>query len=183
VEVVGAALGEVPLGALVGDGVGVQHTAEGGDVRGVVWVDRVGDRHEGPELLVVGRDRGQQRCVGALEDHGDHVGVVEEVVELPLDVAVVDVDRHRTDLDRGEHGDDVLDGVLGVDRHVVAGADALALQVVREPVGLGLQVGVRRDAIAHLDGGVVGGGVDRVLEQVSDVEGHDRRLEHVLVCG
>jgi len=54
---------------------------------------------------------------------------------------------------------------------------------VREPVGLGFQVGVRRDAIAHLEGRVVGGGVDRVLEQVSDVEGHDRRLEHVLVCG
>ena len=50
-----------------------------------------------------------QRRVGALHDQGHHVGVVEEVVELALDVAIVDVDVDGADLDDREDCDDVLD--------------------------------------------------------------------------
>ena len=114
-------------------------------------------------------------------DQRDDVGVVEEVVELALDVAVVDVDGDRADLDDREHRDDVLDAVLGVDRDVVARPHPLRLQVVREPVGVGLQLGVGDDPVPDLHGGVVGRGVDGVLEEVSDVDGHGARLEHVLV--
>ena len=71
---------------------------------------------DGLQLLVLGRAGGHQRRVGALVDQRHHVGVVEEVVELALDVAVVHVDVDRADLDDREHRDDVLDAVLGVDR-------------------------------------------------------------------
>ena len=63
------------------------------------------------------------------------VGVVEEVAQLVLDVAVVHVDRHRAELERGEHALEVLDAVVEVERDVVAGADAEPGEVVREPVG------------------------------------------------
>jgi hypothetical protein len=54
---------------------------------------------------------------------------------------------------------------------------------VREPVGVDLQVGVRHDPVAHLQGTVVGCGVDGVFEEIGDVVSHDPRLEHVLVFG
>ena len=80
-------------------------------------------------------------------------------------------------------GHDVLDAVLRVDRDVVARTHPLRLQVVRQPVGVGLQVGVRHDPVADLQGRVVGCGVDGVFEEISDVVSHDPRLEHVLVFG
>ncbi len=125
VQVVGAALVEVTLGALALQRVGQQHPAVRRDVGVVVRFGHVGDRHEGVQLLVLGRARRDRRRVGPLVDQRHHVGVLEEVVELALDVAVVDVDVDRADLDDGEHGDDVLDAVLGVDADVVARADAL----------------------------------------------------------
>jgi hypothetical protein len=115
-----------------------------------------------------------ERGVGALVDQRDDVGVVEEVVELALDVAVVDVDVDRADLDHGQDGDDVLDAVLGVDGHVVTRLHPLRLEVVGQLVGLSLQVAEGRDPVPHLDGGVVGDDVDGMLEQVCDVLGHER---------
>ena len=183
VEVVGAALAEVALGALAGQRVGPEHAAVRRHVGLVVGLERVGHDHRDPELLVLGHAGRDQRGVGALVDHGDHVGVVEEVVELALDVPVVHVDGDRPDLDHRQHGDDVLDAVLGVDRDVVSRADSLGLQVVRQPVGVGLQIGVRHDPFSDLQGGVVGCGVDGVFEEISDVVSHGPRLEHVLVFG
>ena len=64
-----------------------------------------------------------------------------------------------------------------------ARAEALRLQMVREFVGLGLQLPQCDLAVAALDGTRIGGGIDRVFEQISDVVSHSTRLEHVLVCG
>ena len=144
-------------------------------------LDGVGHHHDGLELVVLGEALGHQRCVGTLVDQRHHVGVVEEVVELALDVAVVDVDVDRADLHHRQHGDDVLDAVLGVDADVVAGAYASRREEVGEPVGVGLELGVGHRAVSHLHGGVVRDGVDGVLEEVGDVQGHGPRLEHVLV--
>ncbi len=184
VDVVGAALAEVALGALAGDRVVVEDPAERPSRR----TGRRGRARRRPPRPCAAcrawaQHRGDQRRVGALEDDRDDVGVVEEVVELPLDVAVVHVDRDRADLDDRQHRDDVLDAVLGVDRDVVAGLHPLRLQVVREAVGLGLQLGVGHDPVTDLDGGVVGRRVDGVFEEVSDVVSHAARLEHVLVLG
>ena len=128
-----------------------------------------------------GRRGGDERCVGALVEQRHDVGVVEEVVELTLDVAVVHVDRDRADLEDREQGHDVLHAVLRVDADVVAHADAAGRQEVRQPVGVGLELGVRHLAVPHLDDGPVRHHVDGVLEQVGDVESHVARLEHVLV--
>ena len=51
----------------------------------------------------------------------DGIGVVEQILELVLDVAVVHVDRDRSQLVAREHHFDVLDGVAQVDADVVAG--------------------------------------------------------------
>jgi acyl-CoA synthetase (AMP-forming)/AMP-acid ligase II len=183
VQVVGAALGEVALGALAGDGVGVQDAAVGGDVGLVVGVDDVGKDHDGLQRRVVRHALRNQRGVGPLVDQCDDVGVVEEVVQLALDVPVVHVDVDRADLHHGEDRDHVLDAVLGVHRDMVAGADSLGLQVVREPVGLDLELGVRHRAVADLHSRLVGRRVHGMLEEVCDVQGHGAILEHVLVCG
>jgi hypothetical protein len=77
----------------------------------------------------------------------------------------------------------VLDAVPGVDPDVVAAPDPPALQEVGQPVGVGLDLGVRRLVVAGLDGEPLWDDVDGVLEEVSDVQGHGPRLEHVLVFG
>ena len=74
----------------------------------------------GPELLVV--------------HERDEIGVVEQVPQLGFDVAVVDVDRDRAQLVRGEDRLDELVAVERVDADVVAGPDALRGEMVREPV-------------------------------------------------
>ncbi|GAA4718818.1 hypothetical protein GCM10023349_43510 [Nocardioides conyzicola] len=66
---------------------------------------------------------------------------------------------------------------------MVARSHPLGLQVVSEPVRVGLQLGVGHDPVAYLEGRVVGRGVDGVFEEISDVVSHAARLEHVLVLG
>ena len=79
--------------------------------------------------------RGEQRRELAVEHDRLGVGVVEQVLQLVFDVPVVHVDRHRAQLVRREHRLDVLDAVHEVDGHVIAGADAVRGEVVREAVG------------------------------------------------
>ena len=93
------------------------------------------------------------------------------------------VDRDGTDLEDREQGDDVLDGVLGVEPDVIALPDPLAGQVVGQLVGLTLELCVSHFAVADLDRHLLGRGVDGVFEEVSDVVAHGARLEHVLVLG
>ena len=123
VDVVGAALTEVALGALARVRLLERDAPEGRDVVGIVRVRHVRERHERLQLGVLGGALGHQVGVGALEEQRHDVGVVEEVVELALDVAVVDVDGRRAQLDGRQDGHHVLDGVLRVDRDVVARLD------------------------------------------------------------
>ncbi len=66
----------------------------------------------------------------------------------------------------------MLDAVPGVDADVVAAPDPPALQEMGQPVGVGLDLGVRRLVVAGLDGEPLWDDVDGVLEEVSDVQGH-----------
>ena len=108
-----------------------------------------------------------------LEHEGDEVGVVEQVPELVLDVAVVDVDPHRSKLEHRPEGLDPLDRVVGVDPDVVAGPDALGSEVVGEPVrpllhlSIGAALAVADDVLPLAEV------VRRVLEEVGEVELHD----------
>jgi len=56
-------------------------------------------------------------------DHGDGIGVVEEVVELGFRVAVVDVDRNSPDLEARERRLEVLGAVVEEEGDLVVGAD------------------------------------------------------------
>ena len=116
------------------------------------------------------------------------VCVCQEVAELVLDVAVVDVDPDGTQLEDGPGRLDPLDRVVGVDPHVVPRPDAPGGQVVGQPVGPGLHL--RVGPALPLGDQVVplGIGVDGCLEQIGEVEllgsvGIGLRLEHVLVPG
>ena len=117
-------------------------------------------------------DLGDQVAVDPVEHQALEVGVVEDVVELTGDVAVVHVDRDGAHLEDREQGDHVLDAVLGVEADVVARADPARGQEVRELVALGLQLGVRDRAVTHLHGRLVGSRVDGMFEEVGDVQGH-----------
>jgi hypothetical protein len=101
------------------------------------------------------------------------VGVVEEVPELLLHVAVVDVDGHGARLVRAERGLDPLDAVEPVDADVVARPDALRQQVVGEPVGPLLQLAVRAALVADHQDLSIGHRVHGVLEEVRDVVRHE----------
>ena len=93
-----------------------------------------------------GGELGQQRRHPgrelALVDEGDEVGVGEQVAELVLDVAEVDVDPHGPQLEHGPRRLDPLGAVQRVDADVVPGADPLGGEVVGQAVGPLLHLGV-----------------------------------------
>lgn len=96
-------------------------------------------------------------------DQRDHVGVVEQVAQLALDVAVVDVHQDGTRLDDAEHRDDDLDAVSAVEAHLVVLFSPLLEQIVSKAVGLLLQLGVGQLLVAADQGDTLGHSVDGVL--------------------
>ena len=46
------------------------------------------------------------------DDDSPRVGIVEDVSQLGIGIAIVDVDRHRADLQQAEQTGDVFDAVL-----------------------------------------------------------------------
>ena len=112
-----------------------------------------------------------ERPVLALVHERDHVGVVEEVAQLLLDVAEVDVHHARPDLVDGEHRLDPLDAVRREDADVLAGlarrrpASAWASRFARV-----FELGVGDAPAAVDDRDAVGDLVGGELEQVGEVE-------------
>ncbi len=102
----------------------------------------------------------------------DHVGVVEQVLQLALDVAEVDVDQDGARLDDAEHRDDDLDAVAAVQADLVVLLDALVDEVVGEAVGLLLQLGIGQLFVAADEGDTVRHSVDGVLGKIGDIQGH-----------
>ena len=175
VDVVGAALPEVAVRALPRECVVPQHTAVRRDLGVALRIGRVRHHHDRAELPVLRCRDGDQGRVGTLVQQRHHVRVVEQVVQLAFDVAVVDVDGHGADLEDRQQRHDVLDAVLRVDPDVLAGLHPAAREVVRQPVGVGLELGVGHPALAHLDHVTLGDDVDGVLEEISDVDGHGQQ--------
>src|SRR5262249_31028255 len=95
VQVVGRARREVARGRCAGERVLV-----------------TGEREQGAQLRKTGPDGVDARRELVVEDEGNRVGIVEQVVQLLLDVSVVHVDRHRAELERGEHPLEVLRRVV-----------------------------------------------------------------------
>ena len=181
VQVVRAPLAEVAGVGLTGRRLGQRHAAEGREVAVIVGLQGIGHRDVRRDLGELRRHLGDQWRVHPVKDQAHEVGVVEQVLKLAGDVAVVDVDRHRAHLENRDEGDDVLDAVLRVQADVVTGLDTAGLQEVGQLVGLGLQSGEGDDVVPHLHSGLVGNGVDGVFKEIGDVQGHGTRLEHVLV--
>ncbi len=102
----------------------------------------------------------------------DHVRVVEQILQLALDVAEVDVDEDGAGLDDAEHRDDDLDAVPAVQADLVVLLDALVDEVVRKAVGLLLQLGIRQLFVAADEGDTVRHGIDGVLGKIGDIQGH-----------
>ena len=68
-----------------------------------------------------------------MEDEDFGVGVVEQVGELVLEVAVVDVGRNRAHFEDRERRFDVLVAVVEIERDLRVGLDVECLQRAREP--------------------------------------------------
>ena len=103
------------------------------------------------------------------------LGVGAQVAQLVGDVAVVDVDRHRPQLERGEHDLDVLGAVVEVAPDVVAGPDARPAQVVGQPVRPLLELAVGPRPVVDHQRGAVGDVRHHRLPQVGQVVGARRR--------
>ncbi len=116
--------------------------------------------------------RGDARRVLRVVHERDEIGVVEEVPQLGFDVAVVHVHRHRAQLVRGEDRLDERVAVQAVDADVVAGTDSLRREMVRQPVGPFLELGVGAGLVGDDQRNAIGDGVDDVLGEISDVPGH-----------
>src|SRR5438045_2406793 len=83
-----------------------------------------------------------------LVDHADQVRVVEQVRQLPLDVAVVHVDGHGPDLQAPQHCLDVLGPVVEVQPDVLAGLYAGVAEVVGDAVRALVELRVVQAAVA-----------------------------------
>ena len=175
VDVVGAAFAEVALGrALLQRGVELDAA-----VALVVVVAAVLDHQDGLHVRRLGQHVGDPVGVAALVHQRDHVGVLEQVLQLALDVAEVDVDQDGAGLDDAEHRDHDLDAVAAVQPDLVVLLHTLVEQIVGQAVGLLLQLGIGQLFVTADQGNAVRHGVDGVLGEVGNVQGHGTKLERV----
>ena len=130
------------------------------------------DHDHVPEAGELGAERGDQRRELPLVDERLEVGVGQQVAQLVLDVAVVDVDPDRPQLEDGPRRLDPLDRVVGVDPDVIPRTDPLRGQVVGQPVRPGLHLGIGAPLPVGHEVLPLGVGVDGRLEQVGEVELH-----------
>ena len=130
------------------------------------------DAYQEPEPRQLGQELGHLRSVLGLVYQGHQVGVGEQVAELVLHVAVVDVDPDRSQLEHGPRRLDPLDAVERVDADVVAGPDALVGEEVGQAVGPVLHLGEGPALPCGQQVLPVAEGVHGRLEQVSEVERH-----------
>ena len=152
------------------------------DVVGAARAEVAGGRRRQHRLAVVAADRdprqpGRHHRVDdrrqlLVVDERAQVGVAQVIGELFLQVAEVDVDGDRPELDRRQQRRHRLDRVVGVEADVPAGADALGGQVVRQPVGLVFELAVGDLQVAVDQGDPVGERVGGVLEDIGHIQCH-----------
>ena len=175
VDVVGAALAEVADGrSLLERGVELD-TA----VALIVVVAAVLDRQDGLDVGRLGQHVGHPVGVPPLVHQRDHVRVLEQILQLALDVAEVDVHQNGARLHDAQHRDHDLDAVPAVQPDLVVLLHPLVAQVVGQAVGLLLQLGVGELFVAGNEGDTVRHGVDGVLGEIGNVQGHSTKLERV----
>jgi hypothetical protein len=124
--------------------------------------------------VIAPRDHGGSEP--AVEHQGHQAGVAVEVLKLAGDVPVVHIDRDGPDLEAGQHGLDVLGAVGQLRPDPVTGPDAGGDQVVGEPVGPLVELGIREPALPRDHGLDVADLVGDALEQVRQIQLHRRPL-------
>ena len=86
-----------------------------------------------------------------MEDHGNGVGVVPEVLQFVVGVAVVGVHRNESGLVHTEHALEVLGAVVHVLRHFVLVVGARSEQRCSDAIGATIELAPREHAVAlHL---------------------------------
>ena len=103
----------------------------------------------------------------------DHVRVLEQILQLALDVAVVDVDEDGAGLHDAEHRDHDLDAVAAVESDLVVLLHTMVDEVVGQAVGLLLQLGVGDLLVTADQSDTVRHSVDGVLGEIGNVQGHE----------
>ena len=148
---------------------------------GGVVVDRSVDRslaavvvdvHERAQGSATPEGAGHTRRERPVVDERAEAGVVVQVTELLLDVAVVHVDRYGADLERREHALDVLGAVEQLEANVVPGSDAGRGEVVGQPVRAFVQLAVGESPVAGDEDLALGIGVGDGLVEVGQVQAH-----------
>ena len=142
----------------------------------------VSPRQRETQLRHVGANRVEGGGEVGLVHHRLEVGVGEQIAQLVLDVAVVHVDRHRAQLERGEHALEVLVAVVHPQADVVGRPDAVPGERMGEPGRPLVELPVGEAYVAVHDRLPVRHGVGDRLEQVGEVErrlvvGSHRRAE------
>ncbi len=125
------------------------------------------------ERLPHRRDTGRELRI--VHEH-HQIGILEQIAELGLDVAIVDVDRDRAQLVRREDRLDELVTVEAVDADVIPGSHALGREVMRQPVRALLQLRVRARLVGDDEGDPIGNAVDNVFGEICDVPRHGWQL-------
>ena len=90
------------------------------------------DDEEGAEAGQLGGDCADARREFSVMDQAYEVCVVKEVAQLLLDVAVVDINRHRPRLERSEGAFQILSAVVEIESNVVALPHAVCGQPMSE---------------------------------------------------
>ena len=175
VDVVCAAFTEITDGRTLGDGLVELHPA----VTLVVQVAAVLDHQDGLDAWDLRQHIGDPVGVLPLVHQCHHVGVVEQVTQFALDIAVVDVDQDRPGFDDAQHRNHDLDAIAAVQAHLVVLGDPMVDQVVGQPVGLLFQLGEGDLLVTADQRNTVRDGIDGVLGEIGDIEGHDPKLERV----
>ena len=126
--------------------------------------------------LRAGHRAGDDPGERGVEDERASAGVVEEVAELGLLVAVVDVDGDRPQLRRRKEHLEELDRVVEVDRHPCAGPDATGCEHGRELGAPPLELGPGAPAIPLHEHDTVAHGVRDDLPQGGEALGTGQRV-------
>ena len=138
----------------------------------------VGHLEDGPALGQGTEGAGDGRSEPAVEDQAHQAGVVVEVLEFAGDIAVVDVDRNRPDLEAGQHDLDVLGPVGQLHPDTVTCSDPGGGQVVSETVGPPVEVPVGEAARTCDHGFGIGHLIGDELVEIRQVQLHPRPSPH-----
>ena len=104
-----------------------------------------------------------------VDDRGE-VGVLIQLPQFGLDVAEIQVDGNRRQLETGEHAFHVLGAVHQLQSHVLTASDAQTAEYVCQTVRAFVEFGEGEPARRGDEYLSVRGRVDHDLEQVSEIE-------------